>query len=244
MIRILNTVLLASLAGLFLFWQFRDELTPADRKILFIGNSYLFVEDVPNMVKQLGASSANPIRYHTRMVAFPNARLIEHQKNGEAAAEIRTGIWDTIVLQDQSGTAFSQDLQTDSQQAIAYFADLAQEAGSDLIFYAHWPPEQIAVAGRNQAVTRIEEMYNAAAQRHGGKIAPIGAVWQTAWASGMTGLYDDDLHHASRFGAYTAALTLFEVLGDRSVMDADWMPNGITTKKALQIRGIVGRLDK
>jgi hypothetical protein len=240
MIRIVSIFLVSIAALVLIGGQFRDELTPADRKILFVGNSFIHGENVPHMVQQLAASNVPPVKYYTRLIALGGARLIDHQKIGDAAREIESGVWDVIVLQDQSSTAFSPEMHADSDQAIAHFAKLAEAAGSELVYYAHWPPETVAGSDNTWAVAEIEGMYARAMERHGGTLAYVGDIWLRAWAEDMTGLYDTDLHHASRLGAFAAALAVIDALGDVSAAETKWVPGRVGEDEVQQIRVIAG----
>src|SRR5262245_12070156 len=69
---------------------------PAER-ILFIGNSLTYVNDLPAMVSALAKADWRTI--HCEMVARPDFSLEDHWQQGEARRAIRSGSWTTVVLQ-------------------------------------------------------------------------------------------------------------------------------------------------
>ncbi len=68
--------------------------------VLFIGNSYTFVNNLPGLLIELAAHEAKPI--DAEIVAFGGARLADHWTQGQALAAIRRERWDYVVLQEQS----------------------------------------------------------------------------------------------------------------------------------------------
>lgn len=238
MVRFLNIILLAILAGLGAWFLYEDELTPADRKILFVGNSYIFGGDVPGMVEAMAASASPPSDYHTRMIAKPDYRLFQHVEEGEAQKELATGIWDDVVLQEQSSGAFTNAAIARMGEGMAALAEAAQPSQTQVLLYAHWPPDFVPAADRAQAIERIERVYADQAQKTGGKVVRIGALWQAAWDDGMTGLYAPDGHHASPLGAYAAALAVLVSLGDVDPATITWEPPGIDPGTAARLRAL------
>ncbi|MEO8453334.1 MAG: SGNH/GDSL hydrolase family protein, partial [Gemmatimonadota bacterium] len=72
----------------------------APPKVLFIGNSYTYFNNLPAMVSALGRGDGRPIQ--TAMIVRGGATLDDHWKGDSAAAAIRRGGWTHVVLQEQS----------------------------------------------------------------------------------------------------------------------------------------------
>src|SRR5260221_4044773 len=70
---------------------------PATTRVLFVGNSLTTVNDVPALVGQLAAASAQ--RYEYRTVAFNGYSLEDHWNRGDAQRAIAEGGWSIVVLQ-------------------------------------------------------------------------------------------------------------------------------------------------
>lgn len=69
-------------------------------RVLFIGNSYTYSNDLPAIMQGLAASGGDSLDYV--MEAPDGASLEEHYRRGSAAIGLRDGAWDYIVLQEQS----------------------------------------------------------------------------------------------------------------------------------------------
>jgi hypothetical protein len=66
-------------------------------RILFIGNSLTFVNDLPSRVAELASTSA--LKVECEMVAFPDYSLADQWERGDALRAIRRGGWTFVVLQ-------------------------------------------------------------------------------------------------------------------------------------------------
>ncbi len=97
MLRALNILLLTGLLAYGAWLLYGDELTPADRKILFVGNSFTFGGNIPLQVKILAAQAHTPVTYHTRMIAKPAYALRQHIHEGAILNELRSGVWDVVI---------------------------------------------------------------------------------------------------------------------------------------------------
>jgi hypothetical protein len=72
-------------------------LVGAGARVLFVGNSYTYVNDVPGLVQALADSMRDSIA--VEMVAFPDFALVDHWSEGTALREVRKGGWRWVVLQ-------------------------------------------------------------------------------------------------------------------------------------------------
>ena len=69
------------------------------KKVLFIGNSYTAVNDLPNMVQQVAASAGDRIDYQSNT---PGGCTFQQHCGNQSMTLIRQGNWDVVVLQEQS----------------------------------------------------------------------------------------------------------------------------------------------
>ncbi|MGZ8867447.1 MAG: hypothetical protein ACXW2P_03815, partial [Thermoanaerobaculia bacterium] len=70
----------------------------ADLRILFIGNSLTYSNDLPSMVRRIGELDGK--RIDATMVAAPNFSIEDHLRSERSRrALVRGGKWDIVVLQ-------------------------------------------------------------------------------------------------------------------------------------------------
>jgi hypothetical protein len=84
--------------------------------VLFVGNSYTYVNSLPQLFKALSEYAMPGHRVEVKFVGGGGATLEKHWDVGQAQAEIRSGVWDYVVLQGQSMLGSSDLTAPDSAQ--------------------------------------------------------------------------------------------------------------------------------
>jgi hypothetical protein len=181
----------------------------AELRVLFIGNSLTYANDLPAMTAQLaGSADVPPMRVVTLLRG--NYALEDHWNEGEASRMIAEGNWDVIVL--QQGPSALPESQANLLEYTRRFASLAQSIDARVALYMAWPP-----ADRDAARDSVRTSYTNAAAAVGGILVPAGEAWRAAWRRDPSlALYGNDGFHPTRMGSYLAALCLFEQLYGKS----------------------------
>lgn len=91
-------LVLATLSG-----SARAQSGPAllDYRVLFVGNSLTYVNNLPAVVAALAAAQPDPISVETATYVQGGGSLAERWQEGTAASALRRGGWDAIVLQER-----------------------------------------------------------------------------------------------------------------------------------------------
>jgi hypothetical protein len=178
------------------------------RRALFIGNSYLYTQNIPQIVEAL-ADSAGGDKIATAMVAGPNLALIDHWYLTTARQAIAQGGWEWVVLQQgPSSVGVNRDT---LRLATSYFALPITGVGAKPALFSAWPTED-----RRQDFPGAIESYTLAAADVHGLLLPIAAAWLAAWQRDPSlQLYQDGLHPSVQ-GAYLSALVIYAVLLEKS----------------------------
>jgi hypothetical protein len=174
-------------------------------RVLFIGNSLTYVNNLPGTLSALALSAGDTIQ--VRMVAEPNFALIDHYVGGSnALGEIDSGRWNFVVLQQGPSTT---PINRDSLILTAkLFEPRIRAAGATPALYMVWP-----TLDRFAFFDAARVSYQMAATAVNGIFLPAGRAWVTALESdpGLS-LYDADGLHPSPLGTYLAALVIYERL--------------------------------
>ena len=132
---------------------------PPDRelRLLFIGNSLTYANDLPALVRELGRS--DPSRaVVVSSVTYGAYSLEDHWNRGEAQQAIASGQWDYVILQQgPSALPESRVLLIDY---VTRFAEEIRRAGARPAIYMVWPP-----LNREPEWDAVTESYAAAARR-------------------------------------------------------------------------------
>ena len=182
---------------------------PGALRVLFIGNSLTYHNNLPRTIAGLSASAGFTPCYCIA-VAYPDFALLDHWLQGDAADVLEEQEFDFVVMQQgSSALPLSRDILV---QYATLFAGLIRQNGATPVMYSVWPSDS-----RMFDFLAVGDSYRAAAEAINGIMAPAGGAWLAAWEQDATlPLYDQDGLHPSRMGTYLAALVLFERLYERS----------------------------
>src|SRR5690242_17030088 len=76
-------------------------IKPCVTRVLFLGNSYTYFNDLPAIFSEL-AKAGDQCTVETRMVAPGGKRLKDHWDSSASHEALNSQTWDFVVLQDQS----------------------------------------------------------------------------------------------------------------------------------------------
>jgi hypothetical protein len=179
-------------------------------RVLFIGNSLTYTNDLPGTVAALAQSAGDTIE--VQAVVAPNVALIDHVAGQTNAVDvIRSGRWDYVVLQ-QGPT--SLPLYRDTLiLATKWLQPYIHNAGARSAQLMVWPS-----ATKRASFDEVRRSSQLAAKSVDGVFLPAGEAWRAAWSAGSRiALYGPDGFHPSELGTYLTALVVFEGLTGRDV---------------------------
>ncbi len=181
-------------------------------RVLFVGNSLTYVNDLPLMVMAL--ARGGEIEIEAGMIAAPNAGLEDHWNDGRVRREIASKRWDVVVM--QQGPSSLASSRVNLVEFAKKLADDAREAGARPVLYTVWPD-----SSRRAYLDDVIESYRVAAVACGCELLPAGLAWREAWKeSGRLSLYGADGFHPSTEGSYLAALVIWAGLTGADVSTA------------------------
>lgn len=220
------------------------------KNVLFIGNSYTGVNDLPSLVKNVAFSLGDTIYTDSNTPGGYTFNL--HSTNATTLSKIGQGTWDYVILQAQSQEPSFPPSQVASQ-TYPYAASLVnaiREANSctEPVFYMTWGrkngdaancasyPPICTYEGMQQ---RLRESYMEMSLDNSATTSPVGVAWKNFRDTYPTvELYASDESHPSIHGSYLAACVFYATLYQKSAIGATYIPSGISTIEALNIQTI------
>jgi hypothetical protein len=188
------------------------EITPdltAQIRILFIGNSLTYVNDLPAVVKALASGAGLPTT-QVATIAYPDFGLEQHWSGGDSRAAIEKDGWTHVVM--QQGPSALETSRVNLLQWSHTFAEIIKQHGARPGMYMVWPSTD-----RFFDFDRVSESYRLAAEAIEGQLYPAGEAWRAAWRRDPSlALYGPDGFHPSNLGTYAAALAIVGVIYGRS----------------------------
>lgn len=189
-------------------------------RVLFVGNSYTAINDLPRLVVHLAASEQPPRAVETAFVGEGGATLKRHWDAGRALAEIRRGHFDYVVLQDQGALGHYDDGATPPRIAdpdlfrtyARRFDEEIRKVGAKTLLFMTWA--RLDAPHTQETLARA---YTDTGRELGAMVAPAGIAWQLALAERTRiTLHDTDRSHPAAAGSYLAACTIYAALFARS----------------------------
>jgi hypothetical protein len=200
-------------------------------RVLFVGNSYTYVNDLPKMIADLAkAGNQRPLE-HARVTAG-GWSLEQHWKAGKVSKEIAKEKWDYVVLQEQSLRPL-----TDPKLLFEYAGNLDAEikkSGVKTMLYQTWARQD---APEKQA--DLSKAYFDLGKELGAKVAPVGEAWAKAIKDDpKLVLYNADKSHPSKVGTYLTACVFYAAIYGKSPEGLPGFAGSLTPAEARRLQSV------
>jgi PKD repeat protein len=197
--------------------------------VLFIGNSYTAANNLSTMVFDMSNNAGDSIN-QSNLTGGGQTLWNHAASNSPSMNEINTGLWDVIVLQEQSQIpSFTEpEVETYFYPAVKYIDSVILKANpcaktmlymtwgrkyGDVMNCPNWPP----VCTYDGMDSLLKKRYLKAAHDNGNIASPVGAVWHYIIKNyPEIDLYEADNSHPSFIGTYTTAACMYTSLFKKS----------------------------
>jgi len=212
-------------------------------RVLFLGNSYTYVNDLPGLFAGLAQSAGKTV------VTDENTpggyTLTQHSQDSTSLAKIRLGTFHYVVLQEQSQIPTIQYLRHNAMYPAARFLDsLIHTAGESTAFYMTWGRKYggIQVWGGDSSPPfadyfemqdSLRSSYSMIAQELSATLVPAGMAWRLArLQDSLADLWQSDNSHPTLNGSYLTACVFYAKLFRSSPVGLSFT-GGLTPQQAL-----------
>lgn len=222
MVRIYSAFLLVLLVG-------TDAFAGKKVRVLFLGNSYTYVNNMPQIVANMASGTGDTLVWE--MEAPGGFTFGGHYTSMASKNKIKQGNWDYVVLQEQSqhpALPYQQVYSTtllygrllDSLVNVSnpcaetiYYMTWGRKNGDAGLCGTYTPqgwPHFCTYTGMDSV---IRARYETLANDNQGIVSPAGAVWRVIRAIHPNiELYDTDESHPSQAGSYAAACAFYTTI--------------------------------
>lgn len=185
------------------------------QRVLFIGNSYTYVNDLPGVFARLAVSGGH--RVEAGMLASGGASLTDHVNDPETQRTLASAPWSYVVLQEQSvSPAIAYWRDHDMYPAARTLAAQVEGVGATPVFFmtwAHrdgWPDENLDYEAMQQ---NVKQAYTGIADELGVPVAAVGFAWGVVrQRHPAIELWQGDGSHPSRAGTYLAGCVFYATI--------------------------------
>lgn len=212
--------------------------------VLWVGNSYTSVNDLPATTRDLALSLNKKITYQT--VANGGYTFQMHANNVATYTAIHANPWDVVVLQGQSQEPSFPYSQVNTG-SIPYAQQLADSiyknnACGNVMYYMTWgrevgDPQWDSINTFEKMNQRLYDAYlRIADSSNSAMVSAVGSVWKYMRDNHPSiGLYAGDGSHPSLAGTYVAACTFYASLFRQSPVGASYL-GGLDAQTATLIQ--------
>jgi len=208
-------------------------------RLLFLGHSYTYYNDMPAMVARMADSANSPIRYDITMSAFPNASLEDHWHNRETRQLLSRGGWYRVIAQPET----SSEPQAPGSSLYVYGSKLlVGTAEQPPVIVISWLPSADFYRRQNWTISRsedgdiLQENLRGLAIATGADVVDIARVWDGVLAQQLPFSLYKDGNHPSLEGSYLAALVVYAGLSHADVTAVTYVPWGMSSDRANLLR--------
>lgn len=213
-------------------------------RVLFVGNSYTQVNNLPQMVANMAESMDDTMEFRS---STPGACTFELHCHNQSMAMICEGGWDYVIMQEQSQLpAFPMD--SVEQYVFPYAKQLvdsvyARNPDAETMFFMTWgrkngdtefgyPPMDTYEGMDSLLCARYMQM----GEDNAASVCPVGRVWHYLRDHhSEIELYQMDESHPSVAGSYAAACAFYTMLFGRDP-DSIRFDAGLGARQAYVIR--------
>jgi hypothetical protein len=202
-----------ALAALLLFGGLLRAAGPL--RVLFIGNSYTYVNNAPQIFAELARAALPDRRIETGMAAVGGATLVSLWEHSDALQAIRSAKWDYVVLQENSllgdglrDGKFVVNSPAMFHWGVRLFDAEIRRAGARTVLLLTWSRR-----GQPDQQLDLNYAYDSVARELGAILVPVGPAWKRAREQDPAlELYAQDGSHPAPSGSYLLACVLLDTL--------------------------------
>ena len=192
-------------------------------RVLFIGNSHTYVNDLPGLFSGLSEAGGRPVR--TDASTFGGYSLEDHTKTQATLDKISQDSWSYVLLQEQSVVPTIHYWRYYSMYPAARLLDsLIQLQGARTAFYMTWGWKNGGSQSYGDSWSpdfrdyfemqeSLRAAYEEIADELSSTMAPVGMAFECARRTdSLVDLWQDDYCHATLEGTYLGACVFYAVL--------------------------------
>lgn len=189
-------------------------------QVLFVGNSYTYVNDLPSTFSELARSGGHRVEVGT--LAEGGFSLQDHVQSSKLGAELTSSSWNYVVLQEQSQIPTVEYSRTNFMYPAARtLVQQIRSSNAQPLFFETWghrsgdpengmPTYESMQYEINQGYLRIARELNV-------PVVQVGLAWSRAFEEDPNlQLWQEDGSHPSEQGTYLAACVFYVALFNES----------------------------
>lgn len=215
-----SSVIRALGLSIFLFLSGYNLHAQLTRKVLFLGNSYTSVNNLPQVIKEVALSAGDTLVFESHTPG--GYQLADHNLDPVSQAKIMSGGWDYVVIQGQSQEPITLPGQFNSNGLTLNNKIKQYNPCAVTVSYMTWGMKNgdasnctafPVMCTYQKMDSSLKESYLNLTSTINGEVAPVSVVWNYLRQNHPNiELYQSDGSHPSVAGSYAAACCFYTTL--------------------------------
>ncbi len=179
-------------------------LSTYGQKVLFVGNSLSYSNNMPELLESIGKEFNKKIE--ADCLCFPNYGLEDHWNDGLFQKKLKTDKFDYVIFQQgPSSQAYGR---SSLQEFGGKISKLAEDTGAIPAYFMVWPSVRYYHTFKG-----VIKNHTDAAIANDASLIKVGTLWESYRANlNSTDLYASDHFHPSKAGSFFTSLIIFQFL--------------------------------
>ena len=187
------------------------------QKILFVGNSLTYSNDLPKILEEVSENFGKTIT--TKSLCFPNYAIIDHLNEGKLHNILSSEKFDYLVVQQgpSSQSEGKKMLIEDGRK----LKKLCDKYNIKMVYFMVWTSKEWY-----HIIDLVIENHEVAAKKNNAMLFPVAQVWKKYNThKNIDSLYSFDGFHPSKTGSFLSALVMFHKLFPKENLHLLKFPN-------------------
>lgn len=219
-----------------------DPVVKDGDKILFVGNSHTYTNDLPGMFFEMAQAGGHGVDvYDLTEGSYTLQRFSDPEDElGEILTDaLQSEPWDFVVLQENTNAAVAFNAKKDMYPYARKLDEMIKAAGGQTAFLMTWAPEEGAGAfSREMVQGQLAAGYRTIAEELDALLIPGGEVFAKALEQNEElQLWGEDGQHPSVEGTYLAACTAYALLFQETPVGNPYLAD-LDQDKAQELQGM------
>lgn len=207
--------------------------------VLVVGNSRVYHNDMPAMIRPIADSAGSPVRYAVTMYAKPGATFADHWKD-EKIHDLLGQRWSLVVFQAESAAQATVSRDRRFHDFGARLIALARASGSAVAVNVGWAYDESSFDGsssrRAAFVGVIGDEHRRLSAETGALLIDTRLAWEHLRAASPGLRLTTDGNHPTVDGSYLSALMVYRFLAGAPAAAVTFEPEGVTPGEGPTIR--------
>lgn len=219
-----------------------DPVVKDGDKILFVGNSHTYTNDLPGMFFEMAQAGGHGVDVYDLTEGSYTLQLFSDPEDelGEILTDaLQSEPWDFVVLQENTNAAVAFNAKKDMYPYARKLDEMIKAAGGQTAFLMTWAPEEGAGAfSREMVQGQLAAGYRTIAEELDALLIPGGEVFAKALEQDEElQLWGEDGQHPSVEGTYLAACTAYALLFQETPVGNPYLAD-LDQDKAQELQGM------